>query len=217
MRRQQSCPLRLTTSLWLAAVACAIPPGGFCRRVEQVRPVDWTRYTALMGVRSNDTFGQTIVTVLQNEARYELRWVEAEQTLVTNLPGWEGMECYALRSFVSAGRLDRQVSGHRRSHLPEQRAGVDAMVANARPLDVADRRLMGPSAGWAVIDAERGCGLAVTLGQSRRRLLSCGKTLRAICPTCWLAARGTDSYEAVPRPLAMNWGINCCGDRGCGL
>src|SRR5664280_3624726 len=151
MRRGQSRWLRIARKLWLGVVLWALPPSSFCRQIEQVRPVEWTRYAALMGVRSNDTFGQTIVTVLQNEARYELRWVEAEQTLVTKLPGWEGMECYALRSFVSAGRLDRQVSGHRRSHLPEQRAGVDAMVANARPLDVADRRLMGPSAGWAVI------------------------------------------------------------------
>ncbi len=69
----------------------ALPPGGFCRQVEQVQPVDWTRYAAATGVRSNDTFGQTLTAALQNEVRYELRWVAAEQKLVTNLPGWEGV------------------------------------------------------------------------------------------------------------------------------
>ena len=97
MRRRQGCLLRLATSLWPVVATCAIPPSGFCREVEHVQPVDWTRYAAVTGVRSNDTFGQTLATVLQNEARYELKWVAAEQTLVTNLPGWEGVECYAPR------------------------------------------------------------------------------------------------------------------------
>jgi hypothetical protein len=46
--------------------------------------------------------------------------------------------------------LDRQVSGHRRSHLPEQRAGLDAMVADAKPPDVAGWRPLGPGARWAL-------------------------------------------------------------------
>ena len=50
-----------------------------------------------MGVRSNDAFGQMLTVLLQNEARYELRWVTADQTLVTNSPGWEGMEWYGPR------------------------------------------------------------------------------------------------------------------------
>ena len=78
MRRRQSCQPRIVTALWLAVVACALPPKAICRQIEHGRPVDWTRYAAAMGVRSNDTFGQTLTTVLQNEARYELRWVEAE-------------------------------------------------------------------------------------------------------------------------------------------
>ena len=91
MGRRQARLLRLTTALWLAVLACAFPDGGFCRQIEHVQPVDWTRYAAAMGVRSNDTIGQTLTAVLQNEARYELKWVAAEQTLVTNLPGWEGV------------------------------------------------------------------------------------------------------------------------------
>ena len=59
--------------------------------------MDWTRYATPTGVRSNDTLGQTLITVLQNEARYELKWLGAEQKLVNNLPGWEGVECYAPR------------------------------------------------------------------------------------------------------------------------
>ena len=58
------------------------------------------------------------------------------------------------RQYLSAGRLDRQVSGHGRSHLPEQRPSLDAMVADAKPPDVAGRRLLGPGAGWAVMAAE---------------------------------------------------------------
>jgi len=84
MRRRQSWLLRIATSLWLAVLPCAIPPGGFCRQIEQVQQVDWTQYAAVTGVRSNDTFGQTLTTVLQNEARHELKWVAAEQTLVTS-------------------------------------------------------------------------------------------------------------------------------------
>ena len=97
MRRRQSWLRWTATSLWLAVVASAFPPGGFGRQMEQVQPVDWARFAAATGVRSNDTFGQTLTSVLQNEARYELRWVAAEQTLVTNLPGWEGLECYPPR------------------------------------------------------------------------------------------------------------------------
>jgi hypothetical protein len=97
MRRRKSCLLRITTSFWLAVVACAVQPSGLCRQIEHVQPVDWMRYAAVTGVRSNDTFGKALTTVLQNEARYELKWVAAEQTLVTNLPEWEGMECYAPR------------------------------------------------------------------------------------------------------------------------
>jgi hypothetical protein len=89
--------LRLTPNLWLTVVTCALPPSGFCRQFEHVQPVDWTRYAAVTGVRPNDTFGQTLTAVLQNEARYELKWVEAEQKRVTNLHGWEGVECYAPR------------------------------------------------------------------------------------------------------------------------
>ena len=94
MRRRQGCLLRVAMNLWLGVVAWALPLGGYCRQIEQVQPVDWGRYAAVTGVKSNDTFGQALTTVLQNEARYELKWVVAEQTLVTNLPagkGWSAM------------------------------------------------------------------------------------------------------------------------------
>jgi hypothetical protein len=97
MRRRQSCLLRVATSLWLAVVTWTLPHGGYCRQIEHVRPVDWTRYAAMMGVRSNDAFGQTLATILQNEARYELRWVGAEQRLTNNLLGWDGVECFLPR------------------------------------------------------------------------------------------------------------------------
>jgi hypothetical protein len=84
-------------SRWVAVFVCALPLEAFCQQMEEVKPVDWRRYGAMMGVRSNDAFGQTLVAVLQNEARYEFRWAAAEQTLATNLPGWEGLECYAPR------------------------------------------------------------------------------------------------------------------------
>jgi hypothetical protein len=72
-------------------VTCALLLSGFCRQIEHVQPVDWRRYAVVSGVRPNDTFGQTLTAFLQNEARYELKWVAADQNLVTNMPGWEGV------------------------------------------------------------------------------------------------------------------------------
>ena len=95
MRVRQS--LRIATDLWLAIMACAFVPACFCQDIEQVQPVEWSRLGAAMGVSSNDTFGQTLAIVLQNEARYELKWVGTEQSLISNLPRWEGVECYAPR------------------------------------------------------------------------------------------------------------------------
>ena len=65
MRRRQSSLLLIAMSLWLAIAVCAFPPNGFCRQIEQIQSVDWARYAAVMGVRSNDAFGQTLTTVLQ--------------------------------------------------------------------------------------------------------------------------------------------------------
>jgi hypothetical protein len=78
----------------------AIALGVFCwaaeshGQIEYVQPVDWTRYAANMGVRPGDAFGQTLATVLQNESRYELNWVNSDQQIANNLPGWEGVEYY---------------------------------------------------------------------------------------------------------------------------
>ncbi len=97
MRPERKPPPDMAISLCAVLLICALPLQGFCRQTEKVQCVDWPRYSAMMGIRSNDSFGQTLATVLQNEARYQLRWVATQQSLVTNVPGWEGLACYAPR------------------------------------------------------------------------------------------------------------------------
>lgn len=79
--------------LAIAAFAVCLPAASY-GQTQFVQPVDWTRFAGKTGVQSGDVFGQTLATVLRNEARYELNWVHADQQVVNNLPGWNGVDCY---------------------------------------------------------------------------------------------------------------------------
>ncbi len=70
-----------------------VPMDAFCQ-TEYVRPVVWRNYKDNLGVRPGDSFGRTLASILQREARYELRWVHADHQIVRDLPGWQGVECY---------------------------------------------------------------------------------------------------------------------------
>lgn len=62
-------------------------------QTQHVQTVKWARFAGKKGVRAGDAFGQSLATVLQNEARYELDWVKG-RTIVNNLPGWQGSDAY---------------------------------------------------------------------------------------------------------------------------
>jgi len=55
--------------------------------------VNWQNYADKLGARPGDSFGQTLASILQQEARYELKWVHADHQVVRDLPGWQGVEC----------------------------------------------------------------------------------------------------------------------------
>ena len=93
MRRHSLLAMAKNCCLAIAASAVSLPTASY-GQTPFVQPVDWTRFADKMGVRAGDTFGQTLVTVLQNEARYELNWVNTDQQVVNNLPGWNGVDCY---------------------------------------------------------------------------------------------------------------------------
>ena len=61
-------------------------------QTQYVKPVDWTKYAGKTGVQAGDTFGQTLTTVIQNEAvRTELAQYPAG---LQHVQGWEGSSCY---------------------------------------------------------------------------------------------------------------------------
>ncbi|MEX0643296.1 MAG: autotransporter-associated beta strand repeat-containing protein [Pirellulales bacterium] len=48
----------------------------------------------MMGVQQDDTFGQSLVGMLQHESRYELAWVPTQYAVATNAPGYPGTPFY---------------------------------------------------------------------------------------------------------------------------
>lgn len=81
----------------LAAIAiCAISTPGVCRgQTQLVKGVDWSPYKDLRGVQPDDDFGKLIATVLQNQARYALRWVDSHYPTEENLAAFDGIEFYS--------------------------------------------------------------------------------------------------------------------------
>lgn len=59
-----------------------------------VHPVNWSRYDGEFGVKPGDTFGQSLVNVLQNESRYELNSIHAEYPIATDGFGYPGLNYY---------------------------------------------------------------------------------------------------------------------------
>ena len=95
MRHMRSRYTRIRKPLWgaILLVAFFVPMDAFCQ-TEYVRPVDWQNYADKLGARPGDSLGQTLASILQQEARYELKWVHADHQIVRDLPGWQGVECY---------------------------------------------------------------------------------------------------------------------------
>jgi hypothetical protein len=60
-------------------------------QTQYVRPIDWARFSH--ATAPTDAFGQTMTTILQNEARYELNWVNT-QPISGDISGWQGISVY---------------------------------------------------------------------------------------------------------------------------
>jgi hypothetical protein len=78
---------------WAIVASAAMLPVKSHGQTQYIQPVDWSKYAGKMGVKAADTFGQSLATLIQNEGKYELNWLQS-QPVSTNIPGWEGIECY---------------------------------------------------------------------------------------------------------------------------
>jgi hypothetical protein len=82
----------MVVNLWwaIAPVAFLLPVEAR-GQTEYVQPINWSRFSTAHV--PTDAFGQTMTTILRNEARYELHWVNT-QPLDNNIAGWEGSSVY---------------------------------------------------------------------------------------------------------------------------
>ena len=62
--------------------------------VDYVQPINWSRYDGMFGVKPGDTFGQSLVSVLQNQSRYELNWVPTQYEVGDNAANYAGVPYY---------------------------------------------------------------------------------------------------------------------------
>ncbi|MBN2215794.1 MAG: hypothetical protein JW719_00320 [Pirellulales bacterium] len=86
----KSLALSLLAILAIAFAPCNAKGGA----ADYVQSIDWSKYNGMFGVDPGDAFGQSLVGMLQNEARYELNWVPSEYNLASNAPGFEGTPYY---------------------------------------------------------------------------------------------------------------------------
>ncbi|MBN2022769.1 MAG: hypothetical protein JW809_08225 [Pirellulales bacterium] len=88
-----------------AALAIGLAPRAAGAGVaDYVRPVNWSRFKGTFGVPAGDTFGQSLVGLLQNESRYELGWVPTQYAVAANAPGFVGVPYYnAYTNFSTYG------------------------------------------------------------------------------------------------------------------
>lgn len=70
--RKAACRLLLVLVLLLSASSAAFA------QVQYVQPVDWSRYSGMMGVQPTDAFGQKVVTLMQNQSNYLFGWIDDE-------------------------------------------------------------------------------------------------------------------------------------------
>jgi len=101
----ESCRARPPALAWLAVCAIALAAGVVDAQspVDYVQSIDWSRYNGSFGVRPDDTFGQSLVGMLQNQSRYELGWVN-EYAVLANAPGFVGTPYYyAYTDFATYG------------------------------------------------------------------------------------------------------------------
>jgi hypothetical protein len=81
----------MTTHIQAIMTLILLAPVTAYGQIQYVRPIDWTRFSE--AAEPTGTFGQTMTTILRNEARYELGWVNT-QPVTSNTPGWEGSSVY---------------------------------------------------------------------------------------------------------------------------
>lgn len=62
--------------------------------VDFVQPINWSKYKGMFGVQPDDTFGERLVRLLQNESRYEIRWVKSQYPVQTKAPKFLGTPYY---------------------------------------------------------------------------------------------------------------------------
>jgi hypothetical protein len=60
-----------------------------------VRPVDWSKYEAIKGVKADDEFGKLASVVLNNQSRYLFRWIESQYPLEKQSAGREELPFYS--------------------------------------------------------------------------------------------------------------------------
>ena len=72
--------------------------------VDYVQPVNWSRYDGMFRVKPGDTFGQSLVGMLQNESRYELNWVSTQYSVSNDVASFPGTPYYnAYTNFETYG------------------------------------------------------------------------------------------------------------------
>jgi hypothetical protein len=78
----------------ISKAACAVLTASFvcasavaADRTHLVRPIDWTKYTEIRGVKDGDAFGKKISESLQRESSYLNSWIATEYPLHTNAVG----------------------------------------------------------------------------------------------------------------------------------
>src|SRR5262245_48602637 len=61
---------------------------------DYVQPINWSKYDGMFGVQPGDTFGQSLIGLIQNQSRYELHWVPTQYSIATNAAGFVGTPYY---------------------------------------------------------------------------------------------------------------------------
>jgi len=64
--------------LLLVLVPLLLASSAAFAQVQYVQPVDWSRYSGMMGVQPADAFGQKVVTLMQNQSKYLFGWIDDE-------------------------------------------------------------------------------------------------------------------------------------------
>jgi len=83
-----------------ACVIAFMPQVAAAASADYVQPINWSKYNGMFGVQPGDTFGQSLVGMLQDESRYELGWVE-EYSVLTDFPAYPGTPYYNAYTYYS--------------------------------------------------------------------------------------------------------------------